>query len=142
MKSNFWAIAAFVGVFVLGAVAGAAGTRAYMFKELASPFEGPPREARNRFRMEALRRQLDLSPDQAKKVRAILQETEDDFENAMKPCRDELDTLRKRTDDRIIETLEPAQVIKFREFSEKMHARRGRGHFPHPHPSLPPPHSP
>ncbi len=142
MKSNFWAIAAFVGVFVLGAVAGAAGTRAYMFKELASPFEGPPREARNRFRMEALRRQLDLSPDQAKKVRAILQETEDDFENAMKPCRDELDTLRKRTDDRIIETLEPAQVIKFREFSEKMHARRGRGHFPHPHPSLPPSHSP
>ncbi len=130
MKSNFWAAAAFVGVFALGAVAGIGGTRAYMFKELGSPFEGPPREARARLRIESMRRQLDLSPEQVKKIRAILQAVDDDFENATKPCRDELDALHKRTNDRIVETLDPAQVIKFREFGDKMHKRRGRGPFP------------
>jgi Spy/CpxP family protein refolding chaperone len=144
MKSNFWAAAAFVGVFALGAVAGVGGTRAYMFKEFGSPFEGPPREARSRLRIESMRRQLELTPDQVDKIRAIFRETDDDFDNATKPCRDELDSLHKRTNDRIIETLTPAQVVKFREFSEKMHKRRGRGPFPHAHPSdhMPPPPPP
>jgi len=126
MKSNFWAIAAFIGVFVLGVVAGAGGTRAYMFQQFSSPFEGPPREARARLRIESMRRQLDLSPEQVQKIRTILQNTDDDFESATKPCRDELDALRKRTDERITETLSPAQVVKFREFAEKMHRRHRR----------------
>jgi hypothetical protein len=134
MKSNFWAAAAFVGVFALGAVAGAGGTRAYMFKELGSPFDGSPREVRTRLRMDSMRRQLDLSPDQVQKIRTILQDTDDEMENAMKPCRTEMDDLRKRTDEKIIGTLEPAQAIKFREFAEKMHKRHGRGSFPHPSP--------
>lgn len=142
MKSNFWAAAAFVGVFVLGAVAGAGGTRAYMFKEFGSPFDGPPREVRSRLRIEAMRRQLQLSPEQVTKIRAILRDTDDDLEQAMAPCRKELDSLHKRTDERIIEILEPAQVDKFREFAEKMHSRKGHGGFPHPHPSFPPPPPP
>jgi hypothetical protein len=144
MKSNFWAAAAFVGVFALGAVAGVGGTRAYMFKEFVSPFEGPPREARARLRIESMRRQLDLTPEQVKTIRTILQEVDDEFENATKPCRDELDALHKRTNDRIIESLNPAQVVKFREFADKMHKRRGHGPFPHPHPSAldPPPPPP
>lgn len=140
MKSNFWAAAAFVGVFALGAVAGASGTRAYMLKQFASPFEGPPREARARFRIDAMRRQLDLSPDQVKKIRAIMHDNENDFEKAMTPCRNELDTLHKRTDERIVEILDPTQVAKYREFAEKMRTRRGHGPFPHP--SLPPPPGP
>jgi len=139
MKSNFWAAAAFVGVFVLGAVAGAGGTRAYMFKEFGSPFDGPPREVRSRLRIEAMRRQLGLSPEQVTKIRAILQDSDDDFEKSMEPCRKELDALHKRIDERIIETLDPSQVAKFREFAEKMHSRRGHGPFPHPHPLPPPP---
>jgi Spy/CpxP family protein refolding chaperone len=135
MKSNVWAAAAFVGVFVLGAIAGAGGTRAYMLKEFGSPFDGPPREVRARLRIESMRRQLDLSPDQVKKIRTILQNTEGEHENAMKPCRSEMETLRKRTDDQILEVLDPAQAVKFREFAEKMHKRRGHGPFPHPHPS-------
>ena len=135
MKSNFWAAAAFVGVFALGAVAGAGGTRAYMLKEFGSPFDGSPREVRARLKIDSMRRQLDLSPEQVQKIRAIMQSTDDEMENATKPCREELDTLRKRTDERIIETLDPAQVIKFRDLAEKMHKRRGHGPFPHPHPS-------
>lgn len=144
MKPNFWAAAALVGVFALGAVAGAGGTRAYMLKEFASPFDAPPREARARFRIEAMRRQLDLSPEQVEKIRAIMQDTDDDFEKATKPCRDELEALHKRTNDRIIETLNPAQVVKFKDFADKMHKRRGRGPFPHPPPSFgePPPPPP
>jgi hypothetical protein len=134
MKSNFWAAAAFVGVFALGAVAGAGGTRAYMFKELGSPFDGSPREVRARLRMDSMRRQLDLSPDQVQKIRAILQGTDDDMENVMKPCRTEMDELRKRTDEKIIGTLDSTQAVKFREFAEKMHKRHGRGHGPFPHP--------
>ncbi|MBK9259973.1 MAG: hypothetical protein IPM54_09075 [Polyangiaceae bacterium] len=141
MKSNFWAAAAFVGVFVLGAVAGAGGTRAYMFKEFGSPFDGPPREVRSRLRIQAMRRQLDLSPDQVTKIKTILQDAEEEHEKALKPCRDEMEAVRKRVDEKIIESLDPAQATKFREFSEKMHKRRGRGPFPHAHPSgfLPPP---
>jgi Spy/CpxP family protein refolding chaperone len=137
MKSNFWAAAAFVGVFALGAVAGAGGTRAYMLKEFGSPFEGPPREARSRLRIESMRRQLDLTPAQVEKVRTILRESDDEFESATKPCRDELDALHKRTNERITETLTPTQVTKFREFVEKMHKRRGHGPFRPPPP--PPP---
>lgn len=141
MKSNFWAAAAFVGVFALGAVAGAGGTRAYMLKEFAMPFEGPPREARARFRIESMRRQLDLTPEQVQKIKAIMHETDDEFENATKPCRETLDALHKRINDRIIETLTPEQVLKFRDFSEKMHKRRGHPPFPPPHPAheMPPP---
>ena len=139
MKSNFWAAAAFIGVFALGAIAGAGGTRAYMFKEFGSPFDGPPREVRSRLRIEAMRRQLGLSPDQVTKIRAILQDTDDEFEKNIAPCRQELDALHKRIDERIVETLDPSQVAKFREFSEKMHSRRGHGPFPHPHPLPPPP---
>lgn len=139
MKSSFWAAAAFVGVFLLGAVAGVGGTRAYMFKEFGTPFDGPPREVKSRLRVEAMRRKLHLSPDQVTKIRAIMKDSDGDFEQAMAPCRKELDGLHKRVDDRIVETLDPSQVPKFREFAEKMHSRRGHGPFPHPHPSFPPP---
>jgi regulator of replication initiation timing len=143
MKSNFWAAAAFVGVFVLGAIAGAGGTRAYMLEEFGSPFEGPPREVGARLRVEAMRRQLGLSPSQVSKIKTILQESIEDHDNAMKPCRTEMDALRKRIDERVIETLDQTQIAKYREFSEKMHKRRGRGPLPRAHPSgfsSPPPH--
>lgn len=142
MKSNFWAAAAFVGVFALGAIAGIGGTRAYMFKEFGSPFDGPPREVKSRLRIEAMRRQLGLSPEQVAKIRTILRANDDEFDQAMAPCRKELDALHKRIDDRIVETLDPSQVAKFREFAEKMHSRRGHKPFPHPHPSFPPPPPP
>jgi hypothetical protein len=139
MKSSFWAAAAFVGVFALGAVAGVGGTRAYMFKEFGTPFDGPPREVKSRLRIEAMRRQLGLSPEQVTKIRGILRDSDGEFEQAMTPCRKELDGLHKRVNERIVETLDPTQVAKFQEFSEKMHSRRGHGAFPHPHPSFPPP---
>lgn len=142
MKSSFWAAAVFVGVFALGAVAGAGGTRAYMLKEFASPFEGPPREARAKFRIESMRRQLDLTPEQVQKIQAIMQETDEEFENATKPCREAIDELHKRINDRIIETLTPAQVVRFKDFAEKRHKRHGHPPFPRLRPGGEPPPPP
>jgi Spy/CpxP family protein refolding chaperone len=138
MKSNWIAPAAFAGVFALGAIAGAGGTRAYMLHEFGTPFDGPPREARAHLRIEAMRRQLDLSPDQLTKIKTVFRDSNDDLERVMKPCREELEALRKRTDERVEETLDEKQRSKFKIFSERMRKRfRGAPPFPPPPDAMP-----
>lgn len=134
MKSRLKPTAVLLGVFLLGGVAGAGGSRAYTLHEMRSRFGGPPAEVRAHLRVEAMRRQLDLSGEQVTKIEAILRETDDEFEQTMKPCRDGLEGLRERTDARIVEVLEPDQRARFKEFSER------RKRMPPPH--GPPPHGP
>ncbi len=133
MKSRLLPLAVLTGVFVLGGVAGAGATRAYMLYELRSRFGGPPGEVRAQMRVESMRRHLDLTADQVTKIEAIFRETDGDLDRTMKPCRDELEALRKRTDERIAEVLDTTQRVRFQEFSEKR-KRRGHGSFPPPGP--------
>jgi hypothetical protein len=99
--------------------------------------EGPPEEARARFRMEAMRRHLGLSDDQAAQVRAIMDEADAERDRLMASCEPGLDDLRKRTDARLREVLSEDQ----RKRLDELDARRGRhrGGRPWPPPGRPPP---
>ncbi|MDI1448505.1 hypothetical protein [Polyangium sp. 6x1] len=136
MKSRLLPAFVLAGVFVLGGVAGAGAMRAYMLQDLRSRFGGPPGEVRTHLRVESMRRHLDLTADQVTKVEAIFRETDDELERTMKPCRDGLETLRKSTDDRIVEVLDASQRVRFQEFNDKR-KRRPHGGFPPP-PGPPP----
>lgn len=127
-----------VGVFVFGGVAGAGAMRAYMLQDMRARFGGPPGEVRTHLRVESMRRHLDLTADQATRVEAIFRESDGDFEGAMKPCREELEALRKRTDERIVEVLDASQRVRFQEYAEKR-KRRPHGHGHGPFPPGPPP---
>jgi hypothetical protein len=131
-------LAVLVGVFLLGSVAGAAGSRAYMLHQMRSRFAGPPHEVRAHLRVEALRRQLDLSEAQVQKIEAIFTEVDGELERITTPCRGGVDELRKRTDERIMELLDEDQRTRFTAFAE----RRKRMPFPPPPgppPDMPPP---
>jgi hypothetical protein len=124
-------------VFVLGGLAGGMVGRALTLRELAAPFKGPPAEVRARFRLEAMRRHLSLSPEQAHTIEAILREADPARDAAMAACLPELERLREKTDASIREVLTPEQRTRFDE-----HERRVREHGPRHGPPFGPPGRP
>ncbi|NUO52562.1 MAG: hypothetical protein HOV80_27260 [Polyangiaceae bacterium] len=113
-----------VGVFVFGTVSGAAAMRAFAAQELHSAMEKPPSEVRIKFKVDAMKRHIDLSDEQAEKLSAILTAADKRRDEATEPCRSGLDALRERTDAEILEILSPEQQEKYREFAERR--RKGR----------------
>lgn len=134
------AAAVLAAVFVLGAAAGGAVGRMSAIRDFGRVMQGPPSEARARFRMEALRRHLDLSEEQTARVRAITEEADAERDKLMASCGPGLDDLRRRTDARVREVLTDAQ----RKRLDELDARRGRrGPWPGgPPPGRPPPGGP
>lgn len=108
-----------VSVFLLGGVAGAAASRAMVLHQLRSTMDAPPSQARAHFRLEAMRRHLDLSDDQVKKLETILGAAETEREARMEPCRPALDELRTRTDAQILEVLTPDQRVRYQELPSR-----------------------
>jgi hypothetical protein len=141
MKPRLKPLAVLIGVFLLGGVAGAGASRAYMLYEFRTRFRGPPSEVRTNLRLEAMRRQLGLSAEQTTKIEAIFHETDSQLEGIMKPCRDGLDSLRERTDARILEVLDKDQQARYREHIER-HKRMPPGPFPPPPGMMPGPPPP
>ena len=121
------------GVFLFGGVAGAGASRAYMFHEFRSSMEGPPGQARAHFRLEAMRRHLDLKDDQVTKLEAILRDSESERDKRMAACRPGMDELRTTTEAKINELLTPEQRKRYQE----LHGPFGGG--PPPPPPPPPP---
>lgn len=119
-------------VFLLGGLAGGAAGRITALREMGRMVEGPPPEARARFRLEAMRRHLDLRDDQVARVRAIMAEADAERDRLMETCGPGLDDLRRRTDARVREVLDEDQRKRFDDAS----ARRRRAPGPWP----PPPH--
>mgnify|MGYP007059532283 CR=1 FL=1 len=119
MTPKVKSILLFVGVFALGGVAGAAGMRAHVLRDVRAVMDRPPPEARARFRMDAMRRQLDLTDEQVTQVQAILDEAEKARDERAEPCRAGLDELRAKTDARIQSILTPEQQARFAEFLER-----------------------
>lgn len=131
-------------VFLLGGLAGGMVGRALTLRELAAPFKGPPAEVRARFRIEAMRRHLALTPEQTQAIEALLREADPARDAAMKACLPELERLREQTDASIRELLTPEQRRRFDEHERRMR-EHGPLHGPPPHgprgrpPPLPPP---
>jgi len=138
MKPRVKAIVVLSAVFLLGGVAGAGASRAYMLQQMRARFGGPPGEVRAHLRVEAMRRQLDLTPEQVERIEAIFREADTELERAMKPCHEELEALRKRNDERIAEVLDASQRTRFQEFASRHRHRHG----PFPPPPPPPPPEP
>jgi hypothetical protein len=114
-----------VGVFALGGVSGAAGMRAYGLEQFRAAVDANPREARAKFRMDAMRRRLDLTDDQVAKIEVILKDAEGMRDDKIQPCKGDLDEVRDKTDARILEVLDEGQRDKYRQYQEQK--RRGRG---------------
>jgi Spy/CpxP family protein refolding chaperone len=123
MKQKLKVVAVLVGVFLLGALAGAYFGRAYAFSHIAK-MAGAPRQERAHLRAEALRHELDLDDEQTKRLETILIESDPDREKAISPCRQELDALRARTDGKIRELLRPEQQARYDAWTKRRAAAR------------------
>lgn len=119
-------------VFVLGGAAGAAVGRITAIRELRHMMEGPPGESRARFRVEAMRRHLELSDEQVTRIQSVMSDTDAERDRLMASCGPGLDDLRKRTDARVREILSEEQRRRF----DQLH----HGRMPGPRPPGPPRH--
>lgn len=120
-------IAILVAVFVLGGAAGAAVTWAVAVRDLRATMENPRDDARAKFRLEAMRRHLDLDDTQVDKLEVILENASREKDAAIEGCRPALDELRSRTAAQIDEVLTPEQQKKHAEMRQRMR-ERFRGH--------------
>lgn len=134
VTARWKAVAVLISVFVLGGAAGAAAGRITAMREMRHLVEGPPLEARARFRVEAMRRHLDLRDDQVARVRAIMDEADGERDKLMAGCGPGLEELRARTDTRIREVLDEPQRRRFDDLAARRGHPRGPGHWPPPPP--------
>ncbi len=126
-KSRVGPVLVLMAMFAFGGVAGAGLTRALTVRELSHKMEGPPSEARAKFRLEAMRRQLSLTDDQAGKVSQIMADAEARRDSAMSACRPDLDRTRELTSQQIMEVLSPEQQERYREMEQARRRDRDRG---------------
>ena len=124
------AAAVLAAVFVLGGVAGGAAGRITAQHELRRMMEGPPEQARAKFRLEAMRRHLGLRDDQVERVRAVMSEADAERDKLMASCGPGLEDLRKKTEARMREILDEDQRKRF----DELH----HGRMPWPPPGPPP----
>ena len=85
-------------------------------------------EYRIDFLMRRLSRELDLSELQKKKIRIILVEADQEFDQFWTKVLGQADIKLDNIKEEIIEQLDAAQVVQFEKFSEKVKARRARNH--------------
>lgn len=120
-KLKVYAVVA--GIFVLGASAGGAAGYAVANKRLAETLRGDRPSLIDARRMEALAYELDLSREQRRQVRDILERHRDDnrrLTQAMfEKCGDDLQNLRARIDDEISPVLNDQQRQRFHDLMEK-----------------------
>jgi len=120
-KLKVYAIVA--GIFVLGAGAGGAAGYAVANKHLAEVLRSDRPMLGDARRMEALAYELDLSREQRKQVREILERHRDEnrkLTQAMfEKCGDDLQSLRTRVDEEISPVLNEQQRRRFHDLMEK-----------------------
>ncbi|HYO62540.1 MAG TPA: periplasmic heavy metal sensor [Pyrinomonadaceae bacterium] len=111
-----------VGVFALGTVTGASLGGVYRQR-------GGGREARGEKHdkniFERMRRDLNLSEEQAGQVRAILDETREEYRALRSECRPRYDAARQKGRERIRALLTPEQRQRFDAKAAERDARRG-----------------
>ena len=113
-----------LGVFVLGGVTGAALDGAYRLQASSERQEkhGHGRDKAAYF--EDLRRDLNLNDQQAAQVRAILEETRNEFRQLRAEARPRYDALKQKARERIRAVLTPEQQQRFDAKVAERDARR------------------
>lgn len=121
-KSRWKGWLVLVVVFVLGAVTGVGLGGVYRSKTDAS-FRGSP--GRNREAMfEKMRTDLNLTEEQSKEMRTVLNETGNDFRALRNELRPRYEELRLKTRGRMRALLTPEQEGKFDSLMAEIDARR------------------
>lgn len=124
-KLRIYAIVA--GIFVLGASAGAAAGYAVASKKLAEVLRADRPLLVEARRMEALSSELDLSREQRRRIREILEQSREEnrkLTSAMfEKCGEDLRELRRRIDGQVSTVLDEQQRRRFHELMEKRGAR-------------------
>ena len=132
MKRNIAAVA----LLISGIIAGAAGM--YVWTITYAPgFPPPPEEMRERIFMH-LKREIQLTPEQERVIRAEFEEAWEQGEVLRREMEPKLRALFDETDERIRGYLSPEQKVLLEEFHKKMSERRGK-FGPPPTPPPPPP---
>jgi Spy/CpxP family protein refolding chaperone len=107
-----------LGIFVLGAGAGGAAGYAMASKRIAEAFRDDRPGLGDARRFEALSHELDLTRDQRKQVRAIMERHREEnraLTRAMvERCGDDLQALRDKVDAEIRGVLDPQQQQRFK----------------------------
>ena len=100
-----------VGVFALGCLSGVALDGAYRLRAAAIPREGGRHEKKDIF--ERMRSDLNLTDEQARQVKAVLDETRGEFRTLSAECRPRYDAIRQKGRERIRALLTPEQQQRF-----------------------------
>ncbi len=130
------ALAALAGLFALGVVSGGLGAHLYYARALARP-PGPP-PFLGRFAAPPLERHLDLTAEQRRAVRRILDESRREAEDLRRDLAPRLRDVMERSQERIREQLTPEQRERFDELRRR-HYRRSERFFGRPEGRRPPP---
>lgn len=120
VKIKIWLVLA--AVFALGCVTGAALGGLYHSRAGGRGRGGEGRDAAKHF--DQLRGELGLSDEQATRVRAILEETRDEYRALRAELRPRFEEPRLRARARIRETLDDEQKKKFDARSAEIDAKR------------------
>ena len=121
-------------IFLLGALAGAFGTGYYIKEHMEEFLEGgPPKEKI----MQKLTRDLDLTPEQQKKIEPILEETHEKFSALRRKSLPDMKKIREDSFALIRNILNEDQRKKLKDLEDRLNKHRPPRDFPPPPP--PPP---
>lgn len=121
VKRSLQAYALLCGVLALGAVIGSGGTYAYLHNHASA--SGAREGDRERARLDALARELDLTSEQRTRVEGILHANQDERARRMRAmfetCGEPVREHKKRVDADIRAALTPAQQKRFDELADE-----------------------
>ena len=129
--SRFKALMLMAIVFLLGAIVGASLGTTIVSRKFAAPHELAVRPGKAKF-VDRLNARLHLSPEQTLQLKAILDETHQQFGALHESVKPQFEAIRSKTRDRIREQLTEAQRPEFeamvREDDACRAKRRIQGH--------------
>jgi Spy/CpxP family protein refolding chaperone len=119
------AVISVLALFLAGLSIGVLAMHLYHEGQLVGsgrPFGGPPHR---RF-LNALERELDLTPDQQQRIREIHEESHLEIQKLRHELRPRLERQMDETHDRILAVLTPEQQERFKELEREHRRRMGR----------------
>ena len=130
-RGRWKSIGLLAGMFVLGGVCGAGAMRAFSDREMTEIMQESPDAARAKFRMRAMARQLDLSPQQRAQGMEIFEKYRNECDAADRKVRAKQAECRRQARDEMLEILTPEQRAKHERVTKRRQKRkRNRGGRP------------
>ena len=123
-RARWKSIGLLAGMFLLGGVTGAGVMRVVNDREMTEIMQESPEEARVKFRMKAMARQLRLTPDQKRKGLEIFEKYRDKCGPTDREVRQRQAECRRQAQDEIVQILTPEQRLKHERITERRKQRQ------------------